>query len=137
MRRYMEATSSEPDAIELDAVQDTFLFCDCAPESPPDRRNRCCDGAALQARKASKPAVDAMSMALERGITMLSNEACRFLQQKGIFDTRTSSWIAAPDGIRRLSKALFCDYCCHHVISCHTSAESCYVSYGFRGSVRL
>lgn len=133
----METTGGEPGVIEHDTVTDTFLFCDCSAESPAGRRNLCYDDAALRARKVNKPAGDAMTMAKELGITMLSEDAYRFLQSKGAFDTKTSSWIKTPDDIRRLGGALFCDRRYNHVFTYHNGAESYYSSRGFRGSIRV
>lgn len=133
----METTGGEPDVIEHDAVTDTFLFCDCSAESPAGRRNLCYDDAALRARKVNRPAGDAMTMAKELGITMLSEDAYRFLQSKGSFDTKTSSWIKTPDDIRRLGGAVFCDRRYNYVFAYHNGAESYYSSRGFRGSIRV
>ena len=67
------------------------------------------DWAALAARKGNKPAGSAVEAAQALGISLLTEAQYRALQTLGEFDTKTSSWIATPEGIRAQGGALFCD----------------------------
>src|SRR5688572_32891239 len=105
----MEDTAGEPDVIGRGAANGTFLFCDCAAESPSGRRSLCYDRQALDARKENKPQGSAVDMAAAMGIELLTQEQYRALQRLGEFDIKTSSWISTPPGVRSLGGALFCD----------------------------
>jgi hypothetical protein len=70
------------------------------------------------------------------GIELLTQEQNRNLQQLGNFDTKTSSWIITPPGIRKLGGALFCDRRYNTVFVYHNGAESYYAARGFRGWIR-
>ena len=133
----MERTGGEPDVIGKDKKSGAFIFFDCSPESPKDRRSICYDGAALASRKEHKPRTSAMDMAEEMGIELLTEEQYRDLQQLGKFDTKTSSWIQTPAAIRKLGGALFCDRRYDHVFVYHNGAESYYAARGFRGCLRV
>ena len=133
----MEETGGEPDVIGQDAGTGEYLFCDCSPESPKGRRSLCYDPDALQSRKEHKPKNSALGMAQEMGISMLDEEEYRGLQKLGTFDTRTSSWVVAPDGVRRLGGALFGDSRYGRVFIYHNGAESYYAARGFRGMLRI
>jgi hypothetical protein len=71
------------------------------------------------------------------GIELLTEARYRELQELGEFDTKTSSWIATPAGIRKLGGALFCDRRYDHVFLYHNGAQSYYAARGFRGALRL
>jgi hypothetical protein len=133
----MEATGGEPDVIGLDKKSGEYIFYDCSPESPKERRSLCYDGEALASRKEHKPADSAMNLAAEMGIEMLNEEQYRELQQFGKFDTKTSSWVLTPPAIRKLGGALFCDRRYDTVFTYHNGAESYYAARGFRGSLRV
>lgn len=133
----MEETGGEPDVVGYDPASSTFMFYDCAPESPIGRRNLCYDGEALERRKKNKPRGSALQMAASMGIAVLTGEQYRGLQALGKFDTKTSSWIATPEGIRKLGGALFGDRRYDHVFIYHNGAESYYASRGFRGSLSV
>jgi len=133
----MEATEGEPDVIGYDQKTDTYIFCDCSAESPKGRRSLCYDKAALDARKEHKPKNSALDVANEIGIEILDELQYRALQQLGIFDTKTSSWIKTPDAIRKLGGALFCDYRYGTVFTYHNGAESYYAARGFRGLIKI
>lgn len=128
----MERTGGEPDLIEEGTSGDSLVFYDCAVESPAGRRSLCYDGAALDARKANKPAGSAMQLALDMGVDMLTEAQYRALQERFAFDLKTSSWIATPDAIRTRGGALFCDRRFDHVFTYHNGAESYYASRAFR-----
>jgi Protein of unknown function (DUF4256) len=76
-------------------------------------------------------------MAAAMGIEILSEEQYRELQTLGAFDTKTSSWVKTPSGIRQLGGALFCDRRYGHVFTYHNGAESYYAARGFRGALKV
>ncbi len=129
----MDITGGEPDVIGFRDESGEFVFCDCSAESPKGRRSICYDLQALESRKEHKPHTDAMSMAAEMGIELLTEEKYRELQKLGNFDIKTSSWIKTPDNIRKLGGALFCDRRYDTVFVYHNGAESYYGARGFRG----
>ncbi|MCF4970788.1 DUF4256 domain-containing protein [Nostoc sp. CMAA1605] len=133
----MEDTGGEPDVVMFDKKKNTFIFFDCAPESPAGRRSLCYDRAALNARKEHKPKNCALDMAEEIGITLLTEEQYRYLQQLGNFDQKTSSWVQTPADIRRLGGALFCDRRYNTVFVYHNGADSYYAARGFRGALEV
>jgi len=133
----MEASGGEPDVIGRDAVTGELLFCDCAAESPSERRSLCFDDNALHACKENKPAGSAAGMALAMGVELLSEAQYRALQQLGEFDLKTSSWIATPDDVRSLGGALFCDRRYGRVFVYHNGAQSYYAARGFRALLRV
>ena len=129
----METTGGEPDVIGRDGKTGAVRFCDCASESPTGRRSLCYDGAALQARKENKPKGSAVEAAAEMGITLLTQEQYRELQELGEFDLKTSSWVLTPADVRSRGGALFCDRRYGRVFVYHNGAESYYAARGFRG----
>lgn len=133
----MGLTGGEPDVVGFDEKTGEFLFMDCSPESPKERRSLCYDRAAHNARKEHKPANTAMDVAEEMGIELLSEDEYRYLQQLGKFDLKTSSWIKTPENIRKLGGALFCDRRYDTVFTYHNGAESYYAARGFRGLLRV
>lgn len=133
----MEETGGEPDVVGYDKKTGEYIFYDCAAESPKGRRSVCYDREALEARKEHKPADNAVDMAAEMGIELLSEEEYRALQQLGTFDTKTSSWVKTPAAIRKLGGAVFCDYRYGTVFLYHNGAESYYAARGFRGALRV
>lgn len=133
----MEETGGEPDVIGYDSKAGDYLFCDCSAESPAGRRSYCYDRKALDARKANKPMNNVMEVAAEMGIELLTEEQYRNLQQLGTFDTKTSSWIATPDAIRKLGGAIFADFRYGQVFVYHNGADSYYAARGFRGMLRV
>jgi hypothetical protein len=133
----MEKTGGEPDVVGYDRKTDEYIFFDCSAETPKDRRNYCYDRAALDSRKEHKPKNDAVNVAAEMGIEILTEDQYRELQQLGNFDLKTSSWIKTPAEIRKLGGALFCDRRYDHVFTYHNGASSYYAARGFRGSLRV
>jgi hypothetical protein len=133
----MESTGGEPDVVGFDKKKGEYIFYDCAAETPKGRRSLCYDRKALDARKEHKPKNSAMDMAIAMGVEMLTEEEYRELQQLGEFDTKTSSWVKTPEGIRKLGGAIFCDRRFNHVFTYHNGAESYYGSRAFRGSLRV
>jgi hypothetical protein len=133
----MEATGGEPDLIGFDKKTGEFIFYDCSPESPAQRRSICYDHEALEKRKENKPKNSAANMATEMGIAILTEEEYRELQKLGEFDLKTSSWVKTPAVIRKLGGALFCDRRYNTVFLYHNGADSYYAARGFRGSLRV
>ena len=133
----MEETGGEPDVVAFDKRTDVYTFYDCAPESPKGRRSVCYDHEALEARKENKPQNSAIQMASDMGVSILTEEQYKELQQLGKFDTKTSSWIATPADIRKLGGAIFADWRYGHVFVYHNGAESYYAARGFRGALAV
>lgn len=133
----MEITGGEPDVVGQDKKTGEYLFYDCSAESPKGRRSICYDHQALESRKEHKPANSAVQMAADMGIELLTEQQYRELQQLGIFDTKTSSWIITPPDIRKLGGALFSDFRYGTVFVYHNGAESYYAARGFRGALRV
>jgi Protein of unknown function (DUF4256) len=133
----MENTGGEPDVVGHDEKTGEYVFYDCSTESPKDRRSLCYDQEALESRKEHRPEDNAVDMAAAMGIELLSEAQYRDLQQLGQFDTKTSSWIKTPSGIRKLGGALFGDFRYDTVFVYHNGASSYYAARGFRGSLRV
>ena len=133
----MERTGGEPDVVGHDRETGEYIFQDCSAETPKGRISLCYDREALDARKESKPKGNALDMAAEMGIELLTEEQYRELQQLGEFDTKTSSWVKTPAAIRKLGGALFCDRRYGHVFTYHNGAQSYYAARSFRGSLRV
>lgn len=129
----MEKTGGEPDVIGFENKLDTYLFCDCSAESPVGRRSLCYDKKAYDQRKENKPRGNAMDTATAMGIEMLSEEQYFNLQKLGKFDSKTSTWLKTPDGIRQSGGAIFGDFRYGNVFIYHNGAESYYAARGFRG----
>ena len=133
----MERTGGGPDVVGYDKKTGEFIFYDCSAESPMGRRSFCYDREALESRKEHKPADSAINAATSMSIELLTEEQYRYLQQLENFDTKTSSWIKTPSGIRKLGGALFCDRRYDTVFVYHNGAESYYAARGFRGALRV
>lgn len=80
----MERTGGEPDVVGYDNKTGEYIFYDCSAESPDGRRNVCYDRQALESRKANKPQSNAVDMAADMGIEILTEEQYRKLQETGI-----------------------------------------------------
>ncbi len=133
----MERTGGEPDVVGHDTRTDEYILCDCSPETPKGRTGVCYDREALNSRKEHKPENNAIDMAAEMGIELLTEALYRDLQKLGNFDTKTSSWIKTPADIRALGGALFCDRRFGHVFVYHHGAQSYYAARAFRGLLRV
>ena len=133
----IERTGGEPDVIEFDNNTNEYVFVDCSDETPKGRRSICYDREALDSRKEHKPKNNAIDMASEMGIEILTEEQYRKLQEFGKYDAKTSSWVKTPDNIRKLGGAIFCDYRYDTVFVYHNGAESYYASRGFRGLLKI
>lgn len=133
----MERTGGEPDVIGYNSKTEEFIYMDCSTESPAGRRSICYDREGLDSRKEFKPESNAIDLAAEMGIEILTEEEYRNLQELGTFDAKTSSWIKTPPEIRKLGGALFADFRYGSVFIYHNGAQSYYAARGFRGSVRV
>ena len=131
----MERTGGEPDVVGQEGKE--YLFVDCSPQSPAGRRSLCYDPAAWQSRMEAKPKGSALAMAKELGIELLTEAQYRALQELGVFDTTTSSWIETTPQVRKLGGALFCDRRYDQVFVYHNGAESYYAVRGFRGMLHV
>ena len=76
-------------------------------------------------------------MAAAMGIELLTEDEYHALQKLGEFDTKTSSWVKAPIGIRVLGGALFGDRRFGRVFIYHNGAQSYYSARGFRASLKV
>lgn len=135
--KQMEESGGEPDTIGIDETSGKLIFCDCSAETPAGRRSLCYDDEALRKRKKSPPAGSAMQQAQEMGVSLLTEDLYRRLQESGSYDLKTSSWIATPDEIRSKGGALFCERRYGTVFVFHNGAESYYSVRGWRGYITI
>jgi hypothetical protein len=135
--KEMEASGGEPDVVGRDKKTGEYIFYDCSEESPKGRRSLCYDGEALESRKENKPRNNAVDMAAEMGIELLTEEQYRGLQELASFDLKSSSWVKTPPVIRKLGGAVFCDRRYNTVFLYHNGAESYYGARGFRGLLKV
>ncbi|PYX50763.1 MAG: DUF4256 domain-containing protein, partial [Acidobacteria bacterium] len=77
----MERTGGEPDVVGQDKKTGEYIFFDCSPESPKDRRSFCYDREALDSRKQAKPKNSAMDVAAAMGVDLLTEEQYGELQK--------------------------------------------------------
>jgi hypothetical protein len=129
----MEESGGEPDTIGFEDGTDRLIFCDCAKESPAERRSLCYDDTALLKRKKNPPVGSAMHEAQKMGVELMTEDLYRRLQKLGEYDLKTSSWIMTPDAIRQKGGALFCERRYGEVFTFHNGADSYYASRGWRG----
>lgn len=133
----MEETGGEPDAVSVEKSKGEFIFYDCSPESPKGRRSVCYDREGQESRKEHKPANNAVDMAAEMGIELLTEQDYRELQKFGPFDVKTSSWLKTPLEIRKHGGAIFGDFRYGQVFVYHNGAQSYYAARGFRGKLMV
>lgn len=133
----MERTEGEPDVVGIDEETGEYLFYDCTPESPKMRCSICYDKKGWESRKANRPKGNAVDMAADMGVEILTEAEYRSLQKLGDFDTKTSSWLKTPDSIRDLGGAIFGDRRFNHVFVYHNGAQSYYAGRGFRSVLRV
>lgn len=133
----MEKTGGEPDVTGQDSETGQYIFIDCAAESPAGRRSTCYDREAHESRKENKPLQNALDMASEMGIELLSEEEYFALQALGNFDLKTSSWLKTPEAVRDLGGAIFGDKRYGRTFIYHNGAQSYYAARGFRGVLKV
>jgi hypothetical protein len=129
----LERTGGEPDVVGHDPQTGEYLFMDCAAQSPSGRHSLCYDRPALEGRKKFPPKGCATDLAKAMGVEMLSEALYHVLQQRGDFDTKTSSWLKTPDEIRRPGGAIYGDRRYGRVFVGHNGADSYFSGRGFRG----
>ncbi len=98
--QQMEISGGEPDVVGHDKVTGEVIFFDCSTETPKGRVAVCYDREWLESRKEHKPKDTAMDMAAAMDIELLTEEQYGELQSMGAFDTKTSSWVKAPDDVK-------------------------------------
>ena len=133
----MERTGGDPDVVGQDRVTGELIFVDCSEQTPKGRTSVCYDRKGLESRKEAKPHNNAIDMAAEVGIEILTEEEYRKLQQLGEFDTKTSSWVKTPESVRSLGGAIFCDRRFGRVFTYHNGPQSYFAVRAFRGSLRI
>jgi hypothetical protein len=133
----MEKTGGEPDVVGYDSTNDVYVFMDCSAESPAGRRSLCYDREALEARKENKPVNNAMDVAAEMGVEILTEEQYQMLQQLGSFDGKTSSWLLTPQPLRKSGGAIFGDFRYGRVFIYHNGVQSYYAARGFRACLKV
>ncbi len=135
--QIMEETGGGPDVVGLDKKTGEVLFYDCSPETPKGRVSVCYDREGLESRKEHQPKNNAMDMASEMGVELLTEDEYHALQKLGEFDRKTSSWMKTPPEIRQLGGALYGECRYHRVFVGHNGAQSYYAVRGFRACLRL
>lgn len=133
----MEATGGEPDVTGHDKKTGECVFVDCSAETPKGRTSVCYDREGLESRKEHKPKTAAMDMAAAMGIELLTEEEYFELQTLGVFDAKTSSWLATPAVIRERGGALYGECRYGRVFVGHNGAQSYYGVRGFRGMLKV
>lgn len=128
----MERTGGEPNVVDYNPTTGAYVFFDCSPESPKGRRSLCYDEDALNSRKEFKPANSAVEMAREMGVELLDEAQYNSLQQLGVFDAKSSSWIKTPIDFRSLGGGLFGHRRFGRVFINANGAQSYYSDRGFR-----
>jgi len=78
-----------------------------------------------------------VNQAKKMGVSLLTEELYRRLQEFAPVDQKTSSWIATPDDIRKLGGALFCERRYNTVFTFHNGADSYYSVRGWRGYITV
>ena len=133
----MEKTGGEPDVIYFDENTNQVWFVDCTAESPKDRRSLAYDYDGQTSRKEHQPKNNALDVAAQMQIDLLTEAEYRLLQSIGNFDQKTSSWLKTPQPIRDLGGAIFGDYRYGTVFIYHNGAQSYYAARGFRGIIKV
>ena len=133
----MERTGGEPDVVGEDRKTGEYIFYDCSPETPNGRRSYCYDRKGWESRKEFRPENNAIDVAADMGVEVLTEDEYRELQKLGSFDAKTSSWLKTPAEIRRLGGAIFGDFRYGTVFVYHNGAQSYYAGRGFRSSLRV
>ncbi|MDB5200930.1 MAG: hypothetical protein JWQ27_339 [Ferruginibacter sp.] len=135
--QQMELSGGEPDLVSFDKKSGEYTFYDCSTESPSGRRSLCYDQDGQLSRKEHQPESNAIDMALDMGIELLTEAQYRALQAIKPVDKKTSSWLKTPPEIRKHGGAIFGDYRYEHVFIYHNGAQSYYAARGFRGALTL
>jgi hypothetical protein len=131
----MEQSGGEPDTIVLDGV---LYFVDCSKETP-NRKRMVYDLAAEQVRvkKGVQVAGNALDIADQMGLVLMTEKQYSQLQELGDFDTKTSSWLQTPKSMRDLGGALYGEKRYNRTFIGHNGAISFFSDRGFRGLVKI
>ncbi len=131
----MERTGGEPDVIGIDNRTAEYVFCDCCPESPLERRGVCYspEGQKRREKEGLQPAGNVLDMAAAMGIELLTEEQYLELQKLGAFDTKSQSWLKTPPEILKLGGALFAERRFGRVFVGANTVPCFYRGRGFRG----
>jgi len=116
----MENTGGAPDIIAV--KPDTFIFGDCSAESP-NRRDFTYD--------------QAVEMAKEFGVEIMTEEVYLAIQELGKFDINTWSWLATSANIRESGEALYGRCLSNGVFVVPFHAVNHYPDRGWRGVLRV
>ena len=130
----MEETGGEPDVL---IYQSEMFYIDFSKETPEARRNLCYDEQARLSRKKFPPETSAEKMALDIGVSLLTEDMYHVLQEIENIDLKTSSWIKTPNELREKGGALFGDKRYNRTFIYHNGADSYYGVRGFRGYLKL
>jgi hypothetical protein len=133
----MERSGGEPDVVGFDIKTREYIFYDCSEETPLGRRSVCYDREGLESRKEHKPEHNAVDMADDMGIELLTEEQYQELQKFGNFDSKTSSWVKTPSDIRKAGGAIFANFHYGKVFVYYNTASSYYGARAFRGLLRV
>lgn len=130
----MEKTGGEPDLVVSPKFKNP-VYVDMVKESPEARRSLCYDKETRINRKKNPPKNSVEEMAEEIGVTLLNEEEYFAIQEIEPLDEKTSSWLFAPDEIRKLKGGIFGDRRYGRVFIYHNGPDSYYSSRGFRAYV--
>ena len=135
----MEESGGEPDVIGVDKKSGAYLFVDCSPESPKERRSMCYDakGQAAREKEGINMKGNVLDAANAMGITVLDEATYRLLQTLGEFDLKSQSWLMTPERIHKLGGAIYGDRRYDTIFVYHNSAPSFYANRGFRGMLHV
>lgn len=131
----MEASGGEPCVLGTEAGR--ILIGDGSTESPAGRRSLCFDDAAWEARKANRPAGNALSMAENMGVRLMTEAEYFRLQALHPMDLKTSSWLATEPEVRQKGGAIFGDHRFGRTFIYHNGADSYYAARGFRSVLEI
>ena len=105
----MERTGGEPDVVDYDKKTGKYIFNDCSAESPICRRNVCYDrqGQEEAEKLGYAPAGNAIEMAGDMGVMVLTKKKYKRLLRKRHIDSNSRSLLITPDKIRAKDLVLF------------------------------
>lgn len=129
---WMEETGGEPSIVDLGLSYKGITIVDTSAESPIGRRSLCYDQAALEKRKANKPAGSAQGIAKEIGARLLTKEEYLALQKRILIDEKSSSWLLTPSSIREKGGAIYGERRFGEVFIGANGADSYFSNRGFR-----
>lgn len=134
---WMEESGGEPAIAPWWEPSAPVIVCDCSQESPVGRRSLCYDRDAWEKRKKVRPEGDAVSLAESHGARLMTEDEYLQLQEHGVFDTRSSSWLLTESDLREQGGAIFGDRRFGRAFIYCNGADSYYGVRGFRVVVTL